>query len=58
MIKLVPLTNILYKAWLRARLERCTRDLDIIAAQRANDFQAERLLHREVIVVRAKLHAL
>ena len=58
MIKLPPLATVVYRAWLRARLERCARDLDAIAAQRENDFQAERLLHREVIVVRSKLQSL
>lgn len=58
MIKLPPLSTMVYRAWLRARLQRCTRDLDAIAAQRENDFQAERLLHREVIVVRSKLQSL
>jgi hypothetical protein len=58
MIKLSPLSTLLYKAWLRARLERCTRDLDAIAAQRENDFHAERMLHREVVVMRSKLHSL
>ncbi len=58
MIKLPPLATMVYRAWLRSRLERCTRDLDAIAAQRANDFHAERLLHREVVVVRSKLQSL
>jgi hypothetical protein len=58
MIKLSHLATMVYRAWLRSRLERCTRDLDAIAAQRANDFHAERLLHREVVVVRSKLQSL
>lgn len=58
MPKLPSLTTIIYKAYLRSRLERCTRELEVIAAQRENDFQAERLLHREVIVTRSKLQAL
>ena len=53
-----PIVNIVYKAYLRSRLVRCTRDLQAIAAQRENDFQAERILHREVVKVRSKLHSL
>lgn len=56
MIKLMPLA--LYKAYLRSRLNRYTRELQVIAAQRENDFYAERILHREVIAVRSKLHSL
>ena len=58
MIKLPPFVVTLYKAWLRARLEAYTRALDVIAAQRENDFQAERMLHKQVVVVRSKLHSL
>lgn len=58
MIKLPPLATLVYRAYLRSRLDRCTRDLQVIAAQRENDFHAERMLHREVIVVRSKLHSL
>lgn len=58
MLKLPPLATLVYRAYLRSRLERCTRDLQAIAAQRENDFHAERMLHREVIVVRSKLHSL
>lgn len=58
MNKLSPLALIVYKAYLRSRLNRCHRDLQSIAAQRENDFHAERMLHREVIVVRSKLHSL
>ena len=58
MPKLPPLLNTVYKAWLRARLERYTRALEVIAAQRENDFHAERVLHREVVVTRSKLHSL
>lgn len=54
----IPIVNIVYKAYLRSRLVRCTRDLQIIAAQRENDFYAERMLHREVVKVRSKLHSL
>lgn len=53
-----PLVTLVYKAYLRARLQRCARDLQTIAAQRENDFQAERILHREVIKVRSKLNSL
>jgi len=58
MIKLMPLATPLYKAYLRSRLNRCARALASIAAQRENDFHAERILHREVIAVRSKLHSL
>ena len=53
-----PITTIFYKAYLRSRLDRYTRDLQAIAAQRENDFHAERILHREVIETRSKLQAL
>jgi hypothetical protein len=53
-----PLTNVLYKAYLRSRLDRYTKDLQAIAAQRENDFHAERILHREVIAMRSKLQSL
>ncbi|WP_317205411.1 hypothetical protein [Janthinobacterium sp.] len=53
-----PLATIVYRAYLRARLTRYTRDLQTIAAQRENDFQAERILHREVVMVRSKLQSL
>ena len=58
MVKLMPLATPLYKAYLQARLNRYTRDLQAIAAQRENDFYAERILHLEVIAVRSKLHSL
>ncbi|MBA5606475.1 hypothetical protein H3H36_14045 [Duganella sp. FT3S] len=58
MNKLPPFALLLYKAYLCWRLDHCQRHLHTIAAQRENDFQAERLLHREVAVVRAKLHTL
>jgi len=58
MINMPPLVTVLYKAWLRARLERYTRALDAIAAQRENDFHAERVLHKEVVLLRSKLHSL
>lgn len=52
------LSTRLYKAWLRSRLDVHARSLQTIAAQRENDFQAERILHREVSVMRAKLQSL
>jgi hypothetical protein len=58
MLKLPPLAVVVYKAYLRSRLDRCSRELQIIAAQRENDFHAERILHREVVVVRSKLQSL
>ena len=48
----------LLRAWLRYRLDACTRCLHTIAAQRANDFQAERLLHREISAMRTLLRSL
>lgn len=48
----------LHKAWLRARLEHYKRDLHAIAAQRENDFHAERILHRAVSATRSKLQSL
>jgi hypothetical protein len=53
-----PLVVKLYRAYLRSRLERYTRDLQAIAEQRENDFQAERILHQAVVSVRSKLHSL
>jgi hypothetical protein len=52
------LTTRLHKAWLRSRLDTHARSLQTIAAQRENDFQAERILHREVSAMRSKLHSL
>lgn len=46
------------QAWLRARLDTYTRHLHAIAAQRENDFHAERILHRAVSATRAKLQSL
>ena len=57
-ISAIPLATIVYKAYLRSRLQRFTRDLQFIAAQRENDFYAERILHREVIEMRSKLQSL
>jgi hypothetical protein len=55
-VKLI--TSRLYKAWLRVRLDSYNRNLQAIAAQRENDFHAERLLHRAVSHTRAKLQSL
>jgi len=46
------------RVWLRYRLDACTRCLHTIAAQRANDFQAERLLHRDISAMRSRLQSL
>ncbi|CAH0243970.1 hypothetical protein SRABI118_02794 [Massilia sp. Bi118] len=53
-----PITRIIYRAWLRARLDNYTRSLHIIAAQRENDFHAERILHRAISATRSKLQSL
>jgi len=53
-----PLVMKIYRAYLRSRLERYTRDLQAIAEQRENDFQAELILHQAVVSVRSKLHSL
>ncbi|MES2126867.1 MAG: hypothetical protein V4463_06310 [Pseudomonadota bacterium] len=53
-----PLTSRLYKAWLRSRLDTCSRSLQTIAAQRENDFHAERILHREMSEMRSRLQSL
>jgi hypothetical protein len=53
-----PLTSRLYKAWLQIRLDSYTRHLQAIAAQRENDFHAERILHRAVSATRSKLQSL
>lgn len=58
MSKLRPLAVLVYKVYLRSRLHRCTRALEVIAAQRENDFQAEQMLTREACVVRSKLQSL
>jgi hypothetical protein len=55
---LKPITSRLYKAWLRSRLDNYTRSLQAIAAQRENDFHAERILHRAVSNTRSKLQSL
>ena len=50
---LKPIARRLYKAWLRSRLDNYTRSLHAIAAQRENDFHAERMLHRAVSSTRS-----
>ena len=55
---LKPIRTWLYKAWLRSRLDNYTRSLHAIAAQRENDFHAERMLHRAVSTIKAKLQSL
>jgi hypothetical protein len=57
-ITLRPVTARLQRAWLRSRLDTHARSLRFIAAQRENDFQAERILHREISVMRSKLQSL
>jgi hypothetical protein len=47
-----------YRAYLRFRLSRCVRQLQVLAAQRANDALAEQLLRREADQVRARLSTL
>jgi len=46
------------RIWLRYRLDACTRCLHTIAAQRENDFHAERMLHREMSAMRSRLQSL
>jgi hypothetical protein len=59
-VKSLPsrLYKVWLKAWLRVRLDSYTRHLHAIAAQRENDFHAERMLHRAVSATRAKLQSL
>jgi hypothetical protein len=45
----------LYRAYLRFLLNRYTRELQVLAAQRANDALAEQVLTREAEQVRARL---
>ncbi|MFC5551725.1 hypothetical protein [Massilia aerilata] len=52
------IARIIYRAWLRSRLDNYTRSLHIIAAQRENDFHAERILHRAISATRSKLQSL
>jgi hypothetical protein len=53
-----PIATVIYRAWLRARIDNYTRSLHIIAAQRENDFYAERMLHRAISATRSKLQSL
>jgi hypothetical protein len=48
----------LYRAYLRFRLRRCLRDLQVLAAQRAHDALVEEVLRREAELVRARLQTL
>ncbi len=50
-----PLFNALRLMRLRARLRDCDRSLEAIARQRDNDFEAERILHREMAELRVAL---
>lgn len=45
-------------AWLRLRIDAYSRQLHSIWAQRENDFEAERLLHRQLCAARTKLRKL
>ncbi len=53
-----PIGARLRRAWLRYRLDNYSRCLRAIAAQRENDFHAERMLHRAVSATRSRLQAL
>jgi hypothetical protein len=57
-LNVTPIKRMLYRAWLRSRLENYTRSLHAIAAQRENDFHAERILHRAISTTRSKLQSL
>jgi hypothetical protein len=57
-LRIQAITRIIYRAWLRSRLDNYTRSLHIIAAQRENDFHAERILHRAISATRSKLQSL
>ena len=57
-LSVLPITKMVYRAWLRSRLDNYERSLHAIAAQRANDFYAERLLHRAISSIRSKLQSL
>jgi hypothetical protein len=46
------------RAWLRYQLNSYTRCLHTIAAQRENDFLAERFLHRAISTTRSRLQSL
>lgn len=48
----------IYELYLRSRMHAHARDLQEIAWQRENDFHAERILHREIVEIQAKLHSM
>jgi hypothetical protein len=48
----------LYRVWLQSRIDTYTRNLHAIAAQRENDFHAERILHRAISATCSKLQSL
>jgi hypothetical protein len=50
-----PLMTALRQMRMRARLRYCDRALQAIARQRDNDFEAERILHREMAELRVAL---
>jgi hypothetical protein len=52
------LTRRLHRVWLQSRIDTYTRNLHAIAAQRENDFHAERILHRAISATRSKLQSL
>ena len=54
----MSITRWVYRAWLRNRIDAYTRGLHAIAAQRENDFHAERILHRAISTTRSKLQSL
>ncbi len=58
MFKRSPRISTLHKAWLRSRLQRYSRALEAIAALRANDVHAERLLQHAAMQLRLKLQSL
>jgi len=45
----------IYRVYLRFRLNRCLRDLQVLAAQRAHDALVEQVLTREAEQVRERL---
>jgi len=57
-----PITGWVYRTcqrtWLQYRLDTYRRSLHAIAAQRENDFHAERLLHRAISTTRSRLQSL
>jgi hypothetical protein len=54
----MSITRWVYRAWLRNRIDTYTRSLHVIAAQRENDFHAERILHRAISTTRSKRQSL